>query len=337
MKNYLKNVIVGAFSLQEQTDVQRVGVDDDYQYMEQKWRSEIQKLRKPIDNSVTIGATRYSDLQEIGAGHHGTVYKGFDPSGDTVVIKKTSVAKLYPRDSSYRYMKKALRSELQTLKHGSRDAGHPNVIRYINGEVISHKWKYPLTELTIATEFCENGDVAGYIDDLKAGDRDVPKMDESRARSYLNQLADGLKFIQSKGINYSGIKPANLLLTDNYKTLKICDFGFAKYRGLFGSTRRRDIIGCGEYLAPEVFDHIISYDERATIWSIGVTMYEMLYQQPPGLPRRINRWKRLELKFPDHPQVSPEMKLFLINCIQPVRYRIGFQEFYHTIAHDLKF
>ena len=297
-------------------------------------------LQEP--KTVTVGDTTYSNVKEVNSGHHGTVFKGFDPNGDVVAIKETRVEQFYPRQPYYRYMKSALQTEIQTLRHVNKNSGHENVMRYIDGKVLSRRWgrDFTFTKSTLVTEFCENGDIRGYMDDLKKGKKGIPRMDENRVRSYLNQAANGLKFIQNKGINYSGIKPANFLLTNNYKTLKICDFGFALKRGFFGSTKRRNGSKTKQYRAPEVDNHNFSYDERHSIWSLGVTMYEMLYLQLPELPETINQKERLEITFPKRRQgkkdVTPEMKLFLTNCIQPLPYRIGFKELYETIAQNLQ-
>ena len=312
MRNYLKDLAVGLLSL------------------------------KNPENTWTIGGTEYTGVKKVNTGHVGVVYKAFDPNGDVVAIKKTYVETWTPFNRFYRYMKKALRTEMETLRKVTKSAGHENVMRFIDGKVSSSSWSedYPYVKSLLVTEFCENGDVLDYMEDLKKKKRGVPELDENRVRSYLNQMANGLKYIQSKGINYSGIKPANLLLTDNYKTLKICDFGYAINRGLFGSTRRRDPVGCRRFLAPEVMDHLFSYDERATIWSIGLTMYEMLYRELPAIPEHIDQQERLEITFPKRrrgeKEVTSEMKLFLTNCIQPVKFRMGFKELYKTIDQDLQ-
>ena len=65
------------------------------------------------------------------------------------------------------------------------------------------------------------------------------------------------------------------------KRVKVIDFGISKKTFQRGS--RRDmltIIGTSQYLAPEVLLGG-GYDERVDLWSIGVTLYQLVAGQTP--------------------------------------------------------
>ena len=82
------------------------------------------------------------------------------------------------------------------------------------------------------------------------------------------------------GIVHRDIKPANLLL-DVRGNLWITDFGLARLQGDAGLTMTGDVLGTLRYMSPEqalarrgVVDH------RTDIYSLGVTLYELLTLRP---------------------------------------------------------
>ena len=83
------------------------------------------------------------------------------------------------------------------------------------------------------------------------------------------------------------IKPANLLL-DFQGTIWVTDFGLAKTEGPEELTSPGDVVGTLRYLAPERFQG--KADRRSDIYSLGVTLYEMVTLKPA-----FNASHRLEL------------------------------------------
>jgi WD40 repeat protein/serine/threonine protein kinase len=86
------------------------------------------------------------------------------------------------------------------------------------------------------------------------------------------QAAQGLAYAHSRGIVHRDIKPSNLLL-DTSGVVWITDFGLAKTED-DGLTQSGDIVGTLRYLAPECFRG--SWDARADIYALGLTLYELL-------------------------------------------------------------
>jgi len=87
------------------------------------------------------------------------------------------------------------------------------------------------------------------------------------------QVAAGLDYAHKQGILHRDIKPSNLLL-DARGTVWITDFGLAKAEGADELTRTGDIVGTLRYMAPERFHG--GSDPRSDVYSLGVTLYEML-------------------------------------------------------------
>lgn len=90
------------------------------------------------------------------------------------------------------------------------------------------------------------------------------------------QVADALAYAHGERMLHRDIKPANLLL-DTRGAVWVTDFGLAKEEG-DDLTRTGDIVGTLRYLAPERLNGISN--ACSDIYSLGLTLYELLTQQP---------------------------------------------------------
>ncbi len=90
------------------------------------------------------------------------------------------------------------------------------------------------------------------------------------------QAADALAYAHARGIIHRDIKPSNLLL-DTAGVVWITDFGLAKGEE-DGLTHTGDILGTLRYMAPERLRG--EGDTRVDIYSLGLTLYELLTLHP---------------------------------------------------------
>ncbi|MFQ5807491.1 MAG: protein kinase, partial [Phycisphaerae bacterium] len=120
------------------------------------------------------------------------------------------------------------------------------------------------------------------------------------------QAAEALEHAHELGVVHRDIKPSNLLL-DTRGNLWITDFGLARLESDPGLTMTGDVLGTVRYMSPEqaLGKHLL-LDHRTDIYSLGVTLYELLTLKPaldgrdrqelmrriadedPRLPRRLN-------------------------------------------------
>ncbi len=114
------------------------------------------------------------------------------------------------------------------------------------------------------------------------GEGDVSTAENNR-RAYFRSVAEiglqaahALAYAHARGITHRDIKPSNLIL-DTAGVVWITDFGLAR-TGDSSMTQTGDILGTIRYMSPERFKG--QCDNRADVYSLGLTLYEMLVLKP---------------------------------------------------------
>jgi serine/threonine protein kinase/Tfp pilus assembly protein PilF len=94
------------------------------------------------------------------------------------------------------------------------------------------------------------------------------------------QAALALEHAHQMGVLHRDVKPANLLL-DPRSQLWVTDFGLARFHGEASLTLSGDLLGTLRYMSPEqALAQRGMVDQRSDVYSLGVTLYELLTLEP---------------------------------------------------------
>ncbi|PAA56479.1 hypothetical protein BOX15_Mlig015553g2, partial [Macrostomum lignano] len=105
-----------------------------------------------------------------------------------------------------------------------------------------------------------------------------PSLDEPLASYMFRQMASAVAYLHSRGIAHRDLKDENVILDERF-CLMLIDFGAAA----FVSPDRPFSVFCGtmEYCAPEILQGHPYFGPEADVWSLGVTLYTLVFGENP--------------------------------------------------------
>lgn len=124
-------------------------------------------------------------------------------------------------------------------------------------------------------------------------------------------INEGLRAIHSAGIIHKDLKPSNIMLNSDGKTVSIIDFGISS---AIEGNKTIIVTKTGmtpEYSAPETFKNI--FYEGSDYYSFGITLFELLCGYTPYAnmqPEEIEQYVSVQrIPFPE--KITPRMKDFI--------------------------
>ncbi|MBR1393293.1 MAG: Stk1 family PASTA domain-containing Ser/Thr kinase [Ruminococcus sp.] len=200
---------------------------------------------------------RYEITELIGVGGMADVYKATDVMENRTVAVKILKAEYSENEEFLRRFRNESKA-IAVLSHPNivkiYDVGFTDEIQFIVMEYIDG--------ITLK-ELLEQQGVLRWKDALK----------------FVTQILKALQHAHDKGIVHRDIKPQNIMLFPD-GTIKVMDFGIARFSRIDGKTLSDKTIGSVHYISPEQAKGEMT-DERSDIYSVGVMLYEMLTGRKP--------------------------------------------------------
>ena len=198
----------------------------------------------------------YEILALLGVGGMGQVYKVRNVLSDRVEAMKV----LLPNLGDQKMLADRFIREIKVL------AGlhHPNIAELRTALTIDN-------QLVMIMEFVEGTTLAARIQE--------GGLPYGRSLGYIQQVLSALSSAHSQKIIHRDIKPANMMLTPK-GVVKLMDFGIARQDGDVAITSTNSTVGSIAYMSPEQVkgEHV---DPRSDLYSVGVSLYELITGQRP--------------------------------------------------------
>lgn len=201
---------------------------------------------------------RYVLLERLGEGGMGVVYRARDPNLDREVALKVVSRSAGADESCYRDL------VLRFLREARAAAGltHPNIVA--------------------VHDVGEEGGTPYFTQELVPG-RSLDRIVADRPLSPEESLhvvaaaARGLHHAHVHGIIHRDVKPANLIVSDDLRLVKVADFGIARRVGEPGQTMPGSLLGTPLYMSPEqATGETETLDPRTDVYALGAVLYECL-------------------------------------------------------------
>lgn len=237
--------------------------------------------RAILNSDTLVGKTigPYEIQRELGHGAMGVVYKAVDKTLHRAVALKLLPTKFANEDFINRFQQEA---------RAAAQINHPNVVT-IYGVGSDGDHHYIAMELVVGKTLEKEIKVNRSID-------------MRRALEIVGAVAGGLEAAHRRRIFHRDIKPQNIMVSDR-GVPKILDFGIARLSRREGREGKDEgeIFGTPAYMSPEQCKGERA-DGRSDIFSLGVTLYEMISGRLPFLSKSRHELALMIVEDP-HPSI----------------------------------
>ncbi len=238
-------------------------------------------------------ADRYEILEKIGTGGMSDVYKAKDHKLNRFVAVKV-LKQEFSENANFV-------SKFRIEAQAAAGLMHPNIVNvYDVGEEGENHY--------IVMELVEGITLKKYIE-KKA------RLSVKEAVSIAIQVSMGIEAAHNNHIIHRDIKPQNIIISKEGK-VKVTDFGIAK--AATSNTITSNVMGSVHYTSPEQARGGYS-DEKSDIYSLGVTMFEMLTGRVPfnGETTVAIAIKHIQEEFPSPRDYVPEIPV----CVEQIVFK----------------
>ena len=198
----------------------------------------------------------YEIVQVLGAGGMGQVYKVRNVLSDRIEAMKV----LLPNLEGDSGLADRFLNEIKV----QATLDHPNIAKLHTAMKINN-------QLVMVMEFVDGTSLSTIL--LRG------PLPPSAAAGYAAQVLDALAYAHARGVIHRDIKPANLMLAADGH-IKLMDFGIARVQADKRLTQTGSTVGSLFYMSPEQIKGS-DPDGRSDLYSLGITMYEMVTGRRP--------------------------------------------------------
>ena len=254
----------------------------------------------------TVG--KYTILSSLGSGGFGTVYL----AEDTWIDKKVAIKVPHRQNVDF--------GDLLREPRLLASLSHPNIVSILTAEKQENIF-------FIVMEYVPGDTLESVI--TREGALDLP-----RTLDYTCQICNALDHAHQQGVIHRDLRPGNVLVTEG-GLLKVADFGTSRFLEI--AAHGTTVIGSPPYMAPEQFHGKAVF--ASDIYSLGVTMYQMLTGTPPYAtpsPSDLEKLMKGELVAPPrsrNPKIPPRINDIVMKAVAPdvgARYQRA-----HDLLNDL--
>jgi serine/threonine-protein kinase len=201
---------------------------------------------------------RYEIESLLGRGGMGAVFAARETTtGERVALKILRDYARFDPQILERFLQESLASAL---------IQHPNVVRALGA------FHDDVEGPVLVLELLEGENLAEHIERCGA-------LPAGRALQIALQIAEGISAAHARGVIHRDLKPANVFLQAGRAArdidVRVLDFGISLLRE-FGQSSNAVLLGTLSYMAPEQLQSAKTADERTDVYSLGMTLYEML-------------------------------------------------------------
>lgn len=310
-------------------------------------------IKKSFKDEDLSGKTLgdYLILQEIGRGGMGIVFLGIQPT----LSRLTAIKVLSPNFS----LDKDVLTNFQEEAKMIAKFNHPNIVpiysisndariyyiamAHITGmsfkDILERLRKNKDTNQLNATTIKEilqapsikKQDITQKSITLKRGFKFWDKTYFQFIAAIGAEIADALSYAHQNGIVHGDLKPSNVLLTDQGIPMLV-DFGLSENIKKIAVSKSKEFTGTLSYAAPEqIKENVIN--EKTDIWSLGVTLYELLTFKNPFIENTVKKTvdkilKGYPVSLRTHNRNIPiELDAIVLKCLENKP-----EDRYHSIA-----